>query len=388
MRASDKLNPPHGGKLSDRVLSGAQRDRAREEARALPRISLSDRSICDAVCLGSGVYSPLEGFMGPLDYHSVIETMRLRDGLLWSIPITLPVSEAELGAAKASGRAALVAADGTVIGLIDIADVFEADIEREVAAVYRTSDAAHPGVALVRNAPRTLVSGPVSLVDVPDFGFPQEYRTPSDTRRLFESLGWRTVVGFQTRNPVHRAHEHLQKVAMETVDGLFLHPLVGLTKEDDIPARVRMDCYRTLLEKYYPSKRAVLSIFPAAMRYAGPREAVLHAIARKNYGCSHFIVGRDHAGVGTYYGSFDAQKIFDDIEDELGIAILRFENAAWCNVCEAMVTDKTCPHGEKDRTTLSGTKVREMLRAGQRPPREFSRPEVADILIEAMAQQS
>lgn len=378
------LNPPHGGKLVDRVLEGPARDKAQEEARILAPLTLSDRAVCDTVCLGVGAYSPLEGFMGSADYHSVIESARLANGLIWPVPITLAVPDEELGAVRASGRAVLCDSGGQNIGIIDVTEIFESDIEREALAVYRTSEAAHPGVALLHQAPRTLVAGRISLIDVPDFGFPDDHRTPHATRSLFQSQGWKSVVGFQTRNPVHRAHEYLQKVAMETVDGLFLHPLVGLTKDDDVPAPVRMACYRSLLEKYYPPKRALLSIFPAAMRYAGPREAVLHAIARKNYGCSHFIVGRDHAGVGSYYGSFDAQKIFDDIEAELGITILRFENASWCNACESMVTDKTCPHGAQDRVTLSGTKVREMLRAGKRPPREFSRPEVADILIEAM----
>lgn len=381
-----RLNPPYGGQLSDRALRGVALERAREEATGLPRIRLSDRSICDVVCLGTGVYSPLEGFMGKDDYDAVIDSMHLTSGLIWPVPMTLPVSDEDLAALRGKSKAALIGGGDTALATIDIGETFPAQVEREAAAVYRTSDVAHPGVALIANAPRTLLSGTVNLLGAPDFGFPAEYRTPSGTRTLFESLGWKTVVGFQTRNPVHRAHEYLQKVAMETVDGLMLHPLVGLTKDDDIPAAVRMACYRTLLEKYYPPKRAVLSIFPAAMRYAGPREAVLHAIARKNYGCSHFIVGRDHAGVGSYYGSFDAQQIFDDIEGELGIVILRFDNASWCNACESMVTDKTCPHGAQDRVSLSGTKVREMLRAGQRPPQEFSRPEVADILIEAMAQ--
>jgi sulfate adenylyltransferase len=384
---SSKLNAPHGGRLVNREPHGAELEEARARAARLPRIRLSERSVCDLLCLGTGAYSPLEGFMGKADYESVIESMRLASGLLWSIPITLPVSDEELSAARAAGRAALATADGQLIATLEVQEIFSAQIERESQAIYRTTEMAHPGVALIANAPKTLVAGPITLLQTLDFGFPDEYRTPAQTRSLFESLGWKTVVGFQTRNPVHRAHEYLQKVAMETVDGLMLHPLVGLTKDDDVPAAVRMACYRTLLKRYYPKNRAILSIFPAAMRYAGPREAVLHAIARKNYGCSHFIVGRDHAGVGSYYGPFDAQRIFDDVEEELGITILRFDNASWCNVCEAMVTDKTCPHGPADRVSLSGTKVREMLRARQRPPREFSRPEVADILIDAMAQK-
>jgi sulfate adenylyltransferase len=383
--SSSKLNPPHGGRLVNREPERAQLERARAEATRLPRIRLSDRSICDVLCLGTGAYSPLDGFMGEGDYASVIDSMRLQNGLIWPIPITLPIADEELAAARSLEEAALATSDGEILATMEIREVFPARLERESLAVYRTNDAAHPGVGLIAHAPKTLVAGPLTLLRTLDFGFPAEYRTPTGTRALFESLGWKTVVGFQTRNPVHRAHEYLQKIAMETVDGLLLHPLVGLTKDDDVPAPVRMACYRTLLEKYYPPKRAVLSIFPAAMRYAGPREAVLHAIARKNYGCSHFIVGRDHAGVGSYYGPFDAQQIFDEIEQELGITILRFDNASWCNACESMVTDKTCPHGAADRVSLSGTKVREMLRARQRPPREFSRPEVADILIEAMA---
>lgn len=374
------LNPPHGGTLIDRVIPSDKREAALRAAEALPRLDVSDRSLCDVVCIGTGIYSPLQGFMGSADYRSVLASMRLASGLLWSIPITLPVPER----LKAGSTVAL-AHRGEIVATMQVEEVYAADVAGEARAVYRTEDRAHPGVAALHDASTTLAAGPIELLRVPDFGFPDEYRTPKQTRTLFERLGWRTVVGFQTRNPVHRAHEYLQKVAMEIVDGLLLHPLVGLTKDDDIPAPVRMACYRTLLAKYYPEKRAVLSIFPAAMRYGGPREAVLHAIARKNYGCSHFIVGRDHAGVGSYYGSFDAQAIFDDIEEELGIVILRFDNASWCNACEGMVTDKTCPHPASDRVSLSGTKVREMLRAGQRPPQEFSRPEVADVLIDAMA---
>ncbi len=379
--ASTALNAPYGGSLVDRTVAQAGRDAARAAAAGLPRLTLSDKSLCDVVCIGTGVYSPLQGFMGSADYASILRTMRLASGLLWPIPITLPVPPD----VKSGTRYALEDANGEIIATMDVAEIYEADLELEAKSVYRTDDTAHPGVAALHAAPRTLAAGTIDLLQVPTFGFPDEYRTPAQTRALFEQLGWRTVVGFQTRNPVHRAHEYLQKVAMEIVDGLMLHPLVGLTKDDDIPAPIRMACYRTLLEKYYPSKRAVLSIFPAAMRYAGPREAILHAIARKNYGCSHFIVGRDHAGVGSYYGSFDAQEIFDGIEAELGITILRFDNASWCTVCGSMVTDKTCPHPATDRVSLSGTKVREMLRSGQRPPAEFSRSEVADILISSMA---
>jgi sulfate adenylyltransferase len=378
---SKQLNAPHGGALVDRLVTANHLAAARAAASKLPRVRLSDRSLCDVVCIGTGAYSPLDGFMGSADYRGVLGSMRMANGLLWPVPITLPVP----GDVRTGSSVALVTSRDEVIASMDVREVYEGDLEQEALAVYRTSDRAHPGVAALHDAPRTLAAGSIRLLHVPDFGFPDEYRTPAQTRALFEQLGWCTVVGFQTRNPVHRAHEYLQKVAMEVVDGLMLHPLVGLTKDDDIPAPIRMACYRTLLEKYYPRKRAVLSIFPAAMRYAGPREAVLHAIARKNYGCSHFIVGRDHAGVGSYYGSFDAQAIFDGIEDELAITILRFDNASWCTVCASMVTDKTCPHPASERVSLSGTKVREMLRIGHRPPPEFTRAEIADILIEAMS---
>jgi sulfate adenylyltransferase len=380
-RPLSMLNKPHGAVLIDRSVPSDRTGAAQAAAGRLPRVRLSDRSLCDVVCIGTGVYSPLDGFMGSTDYNAVIDSMRLGNGLIWPIPITLPVPSD----VRAGSSIALVTNDEQIIATMDVSEVFEADVERETVAVYRTADRAHPGVAALYEAPRTLAAGTLSLLNVPNFGFPDEYRTPQQTRALFTQLGWNTVVGFQTRNPVHRAHEYLQKVAMEVVDGLLLHPLVGLTKDDDIPAPIRMACYRTLLAKYYPSTRAVLSIFPAAMRYAGPREAILHAIARKNYGCSHFIVGRDHAGVGSYYGPFDAQAIFDGRETELGITILRFDNASWCTVCEAMVTDKTCPHPPDSRVSLSGTKVREMLRAGTRPPAEFTRAEIADILINAMS---
>jgi len=378
--SAKQLGKPHGGNLVDRSVPDNDKSAASARARQLPRVALSDRSVCDVVCIGTGVYSPLEGFMGRADHDNVIHSMRLANGLIWPIPITLAVPND----VRADSSIALVADGDRIIATMDVSEVYAAETEREALAIYRTADRAHPGVAALHNAGRTLAAGSVTLLDAPDFGFPGEYRTPHQTRALFERLGWQTIVGFQTRNPVHRAHEYLQKVAMEVVDGLLLHPLVGLTKDDDIPATVRMACYRALLAQYYPRSRAMLAIFPAAMRYAGPREAVLHAIARKNYGCTHFIVGRDHAGVGSYYGPFEAQAIFDDIEDELGIAILRFDNASWCQVCAAMVTDKTCPHPAAQRVNLSGTRVREMLRAGERPPVEFTRPEIADILIEAM----
>ena len=376
------LIAPHGGTLVDRTVKPAEAQQLLAEAAALPRIPLSERAICDVICIATGAYSPLEGFMGSKDYRSVVDSMRLASGLIWSMPIVLACTNADV---KPGSRAALTDESGDVIAVIDVSEVFEGDLAADAEKVYGTSDPAHPGVAAVLEAGPRYAAGKITLLKMPAPQFPNETMTPAQTRAKFESLGWRTIVAFQTRNPVHRAHEYLQKVALEIVDGLLLHPLVGKTKGDDVPADVRMRCYHVLLEKYYPMGRTVLSVFPAAMRYAGPREAVLHSIARKNYGCSHFIVGRDHAGVGSYYGTFDAQRIFDGIEKELGVTILRFEHSFWCNVCEGMATTKTCPHDASNHVALSGTKVRDMLRNGQRPPQEFSRPEVADVLISAMS---
>jgi sulfate adenylyltransferase len=373
---------PHGGKLIDRTVRGEAASALVESAQGLPKIPLSDRSICDVICIATGAYSPLEGFMGPADYNAVVDTMRLANGTIWPMPITLPCGNADV---KPGSSAALTDEDGEVIATIEVSEIYSGDPQREAEKVYGTTDKAHPGVAALLGAGARYAAGTIALLKMPVPQFPAETMTPAQTRAHFSTNGWRTIVAFQTRNPVHRAHEYLQKVALEIVDGLLLHPLVGKTKGDDVPADVRMRCYHVLLEKYYPMGRTLLSVFPAAMRYAGPREAVLHAIARKNYGCSHFIVGRDHAGVGSYYGTFDAQRVFDGIESELGVTILRFEHSFWCNICEGMATAKTCPHDKINHVALSGTKVREMLTSGIRPPQEFSRPEVADVLISAMS---
>jgi sulfate adenylyltransferase len=371
---------PHGGRLVSRIAGSPQTElELREGIKGLRRLTLSGRELNDLVLIGNGAFSPLTGFMTREDYEHVVISMRLEGGLPWSIPVVLAVDREE--APSAGTRAALCDGEGELRGVIEIEDVFEHDKLREAQNVYRTEDANHPGVAALFERKDVLVGGPVWVL--PSERDPASL-SPIETRAEFERRGWNTIVGFQTRNPVHRAHEYIQKCALEIVDGLLLHPLVGETKSDDIPADVRMRCYRTLLENYYPPDRVLLSTLPAAMRYAGPREAIFHAMIRKNYGCTHFIVGRDHAGVGSYYGTYDAQKVFEEFGSaELGIMPLKFENSFYCRRCQSMGTKKTCSHDAANHVSLSGTTVRAMLRAGELPPPEFSRPEVAQILIDA-----
>jgi sulfate adenylyltransferase len=379
---------PHGGTLVDLVLSTAEAGRAAEEAEHLPKVGIGNRDLSDLEMMAVGALSPLVGFMSEKDYRSVLEQMHLANGLPWTIPVTLSLDEEQAKRIGGASRIVLTSG-GQSIALVDVDTIYQRDREAEAESVFGTTDAAHPGVQALRAAGEYVVAGPVQMIRLPEHLTFQQYRmTPAETRQAFVQRGWERVVGFQTRNPVHRAHEYLQKCAMEIVDGLLLHPLVGETKGDDVPADVRMRCYEILFENYYPHDRAMMSVFPAAMRYAGPKEAIWHAIARKNYGCTHFIVGRDHAGVGSYYGTYDAQRIFEEFDpDELGITPLFFEHSFFCNKCDQMASPKTCPHSDEDRVILSGTKVREMLRAGKKPPKEFSRPEVAQILIDAMAEQ-
>jgi sulfate adenylyltransferase len=379
------LSTPHGGTLVDLISKDPETLKA--EAANLPKIVVSERELSDLEMLAVGALSPLTGFQGQADYDSVLDSMHLTSGLAWAIPVTLSVTPEEAHVLGGASSVALLAAEGSEpLAVLRISQVFKRDKPREAMSVYRTEDPEHPGVAAVLAAGEFAVAGDLEVISLPPHDDFVSYRlTPAQTRAEFQARGWRTVVGFQTRNPIHRAHEYIQKCALEIVDGLLVHPLVGATKGDDVPADVRMRCYEALFEGYYPKDRAMVSVFPAAMRYAGPREAIWHAICRKNYGCTHFIVGRDHAGVGSYYGTYDAQAIFEEFEPgELGIINLNFEHSFWCNACEGMGSPKTCPHGDDVRVSLSGTKVREMLRAGERPPIEFSRPQVADILIAAM----
>jgi sulfate adenylyltransferase len=378
---------PHGGTLVDLLVTGDAASSLAEEARSLPKIVVSERELSDLEMLATGALSPLTGFQSEADYNSVLDRMRLTNGLAWAIPVVLSVTDEEAKRLGGADAVALLPAEGAEpLAVLRISAIFPRDKQREAVSVYRTDDLAHPGVAAVHEAGDLCVAGDLEVLSLPAHDDFAGYRlTPAQTRAVFAERGWRTVVGFQTRNPIHRAHEYIQKCALEIVDGLLVHPLMGATKSDDVPPTVRMECYEALFEGYYPKDRAMVSVFPAAMRYAGPKEAIWHAIARKNYGCTHFIVGRDHAGVGSYYGTYDAQKIFEEFEpNELGITPLMFEHSFWCNRCEGMGSPKTCPHGEEDRVSLSGTKVREMLGNGERPPEEFSRPEVADILITAM----
>ena len=382
---SDRI-APHGGILVNRIATLDQRQEFFDKAESLPRVQLSDRSISDLQMIAIGALSPLKGFMNEADYRSVVKQMRLSNGLPWSVPITLSVTEAVADTLKEGTLVRLDTPAGEFAGILELAEKYRYSKEEEALNVYRTDDLKHPGVQVVDQSGPVNLAGDVWLLERElDVRFPQYQIDPAKSRILFKEKGWKSIVGFQTRNPIHRAHEYIQKCALETVDGLFLHPLVGTTKDDDIPADVRMRCYEILLEKYYPKDRVILAINPAAMRYAGPREAIFHALIRKNYGCTHFIVGRDHAGVGDYYGTYDAQHIFDEFEPgELGIVPMKFEHAFYCTLTEQMATTKTSPSTPEQRVHLSGTKVREMLRAGKLPPPQFSRPEVAAELAKAM----
>jgi sulfate adenylyltransferase len=354
------------------------------QAGDLPRIDVDDRTAADLELLGNGGFTPLTGFLCRADYDSVVERMRLADGSPWSIPITLSVTKEQ--SAKIAGDRVALWRRGRPIAVLSVKERFGYDKAREARNVFRTEDVAHPGVAALMAQGEVLLGGPVEVI-APDIetSFAQYRLTPTETRAEFARRGWKRIVAFQTRNPIHRAHEYLTKCALEMVDGLLIHPLVGETKGDDIPAAVRMKCYEALMAHHYPPARVMLSVFPAAMRYAGPREAIFHALVRKNYGVTHFIVGRDHAGVGNYYGTYDAQRIFDEFAPgELGIQTVLFEHTFFCKECGWIASDKTCHHDPSKRVAPSGTKVREMLRAGEAPPPEFSRPEVAKILIEAM----
>ncbi|MCH8191150.1 MAG: sulfate adenylyltransferase [Chloroflexi bacterium] len=377
---------PHGGRLINRELQGRERDEARAKARTLKQVPLDSTAVSDLELIAIGGFSPLTGFMGSADYLRVVDDARLANGLVWSLPITLGVTR-EQAAEITEGREVALTDGGAPLALMRVDEVYGYDKRREAENVYRTTDEAHPGVARLYQQGEMLLAGEIRLLEHPASTrvFPEHQLPPARSRAAFAERGWRRIVAFQTRNPIHRAHEYIQKCALEVVDGLFVHPLVGETKGGDISAEVRMNSYLKLMSLYYPAGRTLLGVFPAAMRYAGPREAIFHAIVRKNYGCTHFIVGRDHAGVGDYYGTYDAQRIFDDFApEELEITPLFFEHTFYCTLCGGMASAKTCPHGAEHHVTLSGTQVREMLSKGEIPPVEFTRPEVAKLLADEM----
>ncbi len=382
--------PPLGGTLTSRIVDAARRSALESGLSKLPRLKMPERECCDIEMIGVGAFSPLTGFMGAADFNRVCDEMKLAgSGIPWSIPITCSTDAATAEKFTVGAPICLTDAKDRPLAVLTLKEKYKHDKAKECEKVYRTADPAHPGVKVTMEQGDVCLAGPIEVLTPnhePEF---TEFRlTPAQVRASFAERGWSTVVAFQTRNPIHRAHEYLTKCALEMVDGLLIHPLVGQTQPGDIPADVRMKCYTTLIDGYYNKGKTMLSVMPGAMRYAGPREAILHAIIRRNYGCTHFIVGRDHAGVGQYYGTYDAQKIFDQVDTSvdkgLGMVPLKFEHTVWCNKCEGMVSPKTCPHPGTDHIFLSGTKVRDMLVKGERPPMEFSRPEIADILIASM----
>jgi sulfate adenylyltransferase len=358
-----------------------------ERAAELPKIDLSPMNLSDLELIATGAMSPLTGFMGQADYERVVTELRLSNNLLWSIPVKLAVDEQTAGTITIDQEVALCE-DGSILAVMEVTEKYTYDKRREAELVYGTTDEEHPGVARLYSQGDILLGGEIWVVALPAASkteFPELRHTPAQARRMFARRGWRRIVGFQTRNPIHRAHEYIQKAALEIVDGLFLHPLVGETKADDIPADVRIASYQAILRDYYPAESVLLGVFPAAMRYAGPREAIFHALIRKNYGCTHFIVGRDHAGVAGYYGTYDAQRIFDNFSrDEIGIEILPFDYTFYCRKCGMVVSSKTCPHDREEWIYLSGTEVRTMLENGQMLPPEFTRPEVSKVLLDGM----
>lgn len=380
-----RIVPPCGGKLRPLLLEGEQREDAKLQAESMPKVRMNSKEVSDLIMMAMGAFSPLDGFMTNADYLGVVRNMELANGVLWPVPVTLAVSSDEARNLKEGQDIALVEDESDeVMGMMTLEDKYDYDKREEAERVFKTRVEAHPGVKRIYSQGDVYIGGTVKAFS--EGKYPKEYvefARPADTRAAFQERGWSTVAAFQTRNPLHRSHEYLTKIAMEVCDGVLIHPIVGALKSDDIPARVRMECYRTLLNRYYPKDRVLLRVYPMEMRYAGPREAVLHAIIRQNFGCSHIIIGRDHAGVGAYYGTFDAQRIFDELKPgALQIQPLKLDWTFWCYKCGEMASLKTCPHEKEDRCLISGTQLRKMLSEGKKPPAEFSRPEVIEILVD------
>jgi len=380
-----KLVQPHGGKLTPVLLPEGERAAALAKAKTLPVIRMTSRETSDLLMIGMGAFSPLTGFMDKVNYESVVETKHLTNGLAWPLPITLSVTEEQAATLTIGMEVALVDDEtDTYTGILTVSDKYKYDKVKECKAVFYTDDAAHAGVEKVMAQGNVNVGG--SLVTFSQLGYATKYGeyygTPTQTRALFDEKGWATVAAFQTRNPLHRSHEFLCKMGNEVCDGLFIHPIVGKLKEGDIPAETRLECYEVLLKNYFNPKTVVMKVYPMEMRYAGPSEAILHSIFRQNFGCSHILVGRDHAGVGDYYTDYQAQEEFDKFKPgELLCQPIKVTAAMFCTKCDGMTTEKTCPHGKEDHLKISGTKLRAMLSKGEVPPSNFSRPEVLKILL-------
>jgi sulfate adenylyltransferase len=376
---------PHGGKLVSKIAPEAEKPGLEEKARGLFKLKISDRYVSDCEMIAIGGFSPLEGFMTKTEAESVINNLQMPDGTLWSIPVVLPVSEEIAAGINLIDEIALFDKNDRLIAVMLVKDKFSLDLNNYSEKIYKAADADHPGVKVLHESGNFFIGGEIlRLINRPlrESIAEKYFRDPAEIREIIKNRGWKKVVAFQTRNPIHRAHEYLIKCALESVDGVLIHPLVGETKQDDIPAATRMKCYEALIEGYFNPQRTLLSVLPAAMRYAGPREAIHHLIIRQNYGCTHMIIGRDHAGVGNYYGSYEAQELVDTIADKLLITPLKFENSFFCKKCENLASQKTCPHPAEEHLNLSGTAVRNMLKAGELLPKQFSRPEVAQILID------
>ena len=376
-----RLGLPHGGRLVKRLLEGRERERRLGEARELPAIRMDMNTAMDLWQIGTGGFSPLEGFMTRGDYEGVLNDCRLENGLVWTLPIVLPASDREFSALSEGDEAALVGPSGRVLGIIRVEEKFKVDLKREALAIYGYDDPRHPGVIKVLRRSDLLVGGPVWVLNRPELPFADLCKTPEELRAEFKARGWRTVAGFQTRNPPHRAHEYLQRVALELLDGLLIHPVLGEKKPGDFKNEAIIEAYRWLIENVYPRGRVVLSGLATWMRFAGPREAVFHALVRKNYGCTHFIVGRLHASPSGWYRDYDAHDFVRKFStEELGIEVLLLKGPFYCRACGGVATENTCGHPESERVRISMTTIRAMLREGRQPPPELIRPEVARII--------